>query len=205
MFCLQISFWAQIYDRLQKQAMTLLIPLSYFVDADLDRNSEMQTSSSEENAKHVILISEQKASTWINVKRTFFSVYPLTRRLLKTFFCLYKVAQHHVFLKRKRRRKRQSHFVHNSQWRDRLSPFVFVQIFSCQHEPAFGRHTKSDATLQKYPHARRLVRWSQRQYIRWPGQSFSLFHGVQRSNRESFVRGEFESLFVFAFNNVWVI
>ena len=65
---LKKSFWAQIYDRLQTRAATLLIPLSYFVDADLDPNSQMQTSYSKENSKSIIFINEQLTKTLINVR-----------------------------------------------------------------------------------------------------------------------------------------
>jgi len=61
------SFWVQLYDRLQTRAVTLLVPLSYFVDTDFDNASLMQTSYSEENSKHIIFVNEQQTSTWINV------------------------------------------------------------------------------------------------------------------------------------------
>ena len=62
----------QIYDRLQTRAVTLLVPLSYFVEADFDHTSLMQTSFSEESSKHIIFVNEQQTNTWINV--TYFMI-----------------------------------------------------------------------------------------------------------------------------------
>jgi dipeptidyl-peptidase 9 len=53
-------FWVQIFDRLQTRAVTLLLPLCYFVDPCLD------SSESQESNPMVTFINEQVSTTWIN-------------------------------------------------------------------------------------------------------------------------------------------
>lgn len=61
-----LSFWTQIFNRLQTKSVTLAFSLDYFVP-DVDPSSEMQTSCVLDDSKYAYVIDEQNSDAWINV------------------------------------------------------------------------------------------------------------------------------------------
>ena len=72
------SFLAQIYDRLQTQTASVLVPLDFFVveksiaEPAAANNADMHVS--QYGSPNVMLVHEQTSETWINVRNTAFNL-----------------------------------------------------------------------------------------------------------------------------------
>jgi hypothetical protein len=64
-FYVLLSFYVKIYDRLQRRAQSLLLPLDYFVN-------EHESSSENWADRRLLFVNEESSDTWVNFNNTMY-------------------------------------------------------------------------------------------------------------------------------------
>ena len=67
-----LSFWVQIYNRLQSRMATVLIPLGFFVPDEDDEVMAVGETSGVDVGRNVLVLDEHTSDSWINVTITKF-------------------------------------------------------------------------------------------------------------------------------------